>query len=73
LKLRGQLEKASFGKPKKDGSLDMPFKKIYGLEHLSIYILKKIKPSKKVYEKDVVYFIHGFQIIFILIAFFMIP
>jgi len=71
LKLRGKLKKASFAKPNKDGSLEMRYKKIYGLEHLSIYILKRIKPSKKVYEKDVVYSIHAFQIVIILLAFFM--
>ena len=71
LKLRGKLEKESFAKPNKDGSLELPYKKIYGLEHLAIYILKKIKPSKKVYEKDVVYLIHGFQILIIILAFFI--
>jgi len=71
LKLRGNLKKASFGKPNKDNSLEMPYKKIYGLEHLSIYILKRIKPSKKVYETDVVWLIHAFQIAIILLAFFM--
>ena len=71
LKLRGKLEKQSLAKPNKDRSLEMPYKKIYGLEHLAIYILKKIKPSKKVYENDVVYFIHGFQVFIILLAFFI--
>jgi UDP-N-acetylglucosamine--dolichyl-phosphate N-acetylglucosaminephosphotransferase len=71
LKLRGKLEKQSFAKPNKDGSLELPYKKIYGLEHLAIYILKKIKPSKKVYEKEVVYLIHGFQIFIIILAFFI--
>ncbi len=71
LKLRGKLEKQSFAKPNKDGSLEPPYKKIYGLEHLAIYILKKIKPSKKVYEKEVVYLIHGFQIFIIILAFFI--
>ena len=71
LKSRGRLEKHSFGKPNKDGSLEMPFNKIYGLEHLAIYILKRVKPSKKVYENDVVYLIHGFQILLIVIAFFV--
>jgi UDP-N-acetylglucosamine--dolichyl-phosphate N-acetylglucosaminephosphotransferase len=71
LKLRGKLEKQSFAKPNKDGSLEMRYKKIYGLEHLAIYILKKIKPSKKVYENDVVYLIHGFQIFIIILAFFI--
>ena len=71
LKLRGGLEKHSFAKPNKDGSLEMPYKKIYGLEHLAVYLLKKFKPSKKVYENDVVYLIHGFQIFFIVLAFFI--
>jgi len=69
LKLRGRLKKESFAKVNKDGSLEMPYEKIYGLEHLAIYILKKIKPSKKVYEKEVVFLIHGFQIIVVLLAF----
>jgi UDP-N-acetylglucosamine--dolichyl-phosphate N-acetylglucosaminephosphotransferase len=68
LKLRGGLSKQSFGKPNKDGSLEMPFNKIYGLEHLAIYILKRTKKSKKVYEKDVVYLIHGFQLFLIILA-----
>ena len=68
LKARGRLEKQSFAKPNKDGSLEMPYNKIYGLEHLAVYLLKRIKPSGKVYEKDVVYFIYSFQIAIILIA-----
>lgn len=66
LKLRGGLKKQSFGIPKKDGSLEMPFKKIYGLTHLSILILKKLKG--KVYERDVVYIIFIFQIIICLLS-----
>lgn len=68
-KTRGRLKKASFAKVNSDGSLDIPYKKIYGLEHLAIFILKKIKPNKKVYEKDVVFLINGFQIIIILLGF----
>ena len=71
LKIRGKLEKHSFAKPNKDGSLEIPYKKIYGLEHLSMGILKELKPSRKVYEKDVVYFIHGFQVFIIILAFFI--
>jgi UDP-N-acetylglucosamine--dolichyl-phosphate N-acetylglucosaminephosphotransferase len=71
LKIRGRLVKQSFAKPNKDKSLEMPFQKIYGLEHLAVYVLKRIKPSKKVYEKDVVYLIHGFQIFIIILAFFI--
>jgi len=68
LKLRGKLKKESFAKVNNDGSLEMPYEKIYGLEHLAIKILKKIKPSKKVYERDVVYLINSFQLIVIMIA-----
>jgi len=72
LKSRGKLKKHSFGIPQEDGSLEMPYNKIYGLEHLSIYILKKIKPSKRVYEKEVVYLINAFQIFIILIGIFFV-
>jgi len=71
LKLRGGFRKHSFGKPNKDNSLEMPYNKIYGLEHASIYVLKRLKPSKKVYENEVVWLIHGFQIFLIILAFFI--
>jgi len=66
LKLRGSLKKQSFAIPNKDKSLEMPYEKIYGLTHLSLFILKKFK--KKVYEKDVAYLIFIFQIIICLLA-----
>jgi UDP-N-acetylglucosamine--dolichyl-phosphate N-acetylglucosaminephosphotransferase len=71
LKSRGKLLKQSYGKPNKDGSLEMPYDKIYGLEHVAIWILKRVKRDGKVYEKDVVYLIHGIQIIIILIGFWL--
>ncbi|MGY4884234.1 MAG: glycosyl transferase family 4 [Nanobdellota archaeon] len=69
LKLRGGLKKQSFGKPNPDGSLELPYDKIYGLEHLAILLLKKIKPSKKVYENEVVYSINLFQILIVILGF----
>ena len=71
LKLRAgvQLDKESFSKPNKDGSLELPYDKIYGLEHLAILILKKVKRSGKVYETEVVYFLQGIQIVIIVIGF----
>jgi UDP-N-acetylglucosamine--dolichyl-phosphate N-acetylglucosaminephosphotransferase len=66
LKLRGGLKKQSFGIPQKDGSLKLPYDKIYGMTHLSIFILGKLK--KKVYEKDVTYLIFLFQIILCLLS-----
>lgn len=65
LKLRGKLKKQSFGKVDEDGSLEVPYEKIYGLEHLAISFLKKVKPNKKVYEKEVVWLINIFQIVII--------
>ncbi|MFC1710669.1 glycosyltransferase 4 family protein [Nanoarchaeota archaeon] len=69
LKIRGKLKKESFGKVNPDGSLEVPYGKFYGLEHIAIYLLKKIKPSRKVYEKEVTYLIHSFQIIIIILGF----
>ena len=66
LKSRGRLKKQSFGKPRKDGTLELPYDKIYGLEHLAIKIL-----GAGATERKVTYIIHAFQIIFILIAFLM--
>jgi UDP-N-acetylglucosamine--dolichyl-phosphate N-acetylglucosaminephosphotransferase len=66
LKLRGKLKKQSFASPNKDGSLEMPYDKIYGLTHLSLFVLKKFK--RKVYEKDVTYLIFMLQIVICLIA-----
>jgi len=66
LKVRGKLVKPSFAKVNEDGSLDVPYKKVYGMTHLGVLILKKYK--KKVYEMDVVYLIFGFQIVICLLA-----
>jgi UDP-N-acetylglucosamine--dolichyl-phosphate N-acetylglucosaminephosphotransferase len=67
LKSSGKLKKQSFGIPDKKGNLKMPYKKIYGLTHFSIWFLSQFK--KKVSEKDVVYLIFVIQIIFIFLAF----
>jgi len=67
LKSRGKLEKYSFGKVKKDGSLDLKYKKIYSLNHLAILLLKK--SGIKATEKRVVYSIWIFQLIIVLLGF----
>ncbi len=66
LKARGGLVKQSFGVPKKDGSLDLKYPKIYGLTHLSIWIMKRIgiKPT----EKRAVLMIWAFQIVIVIIG-----
>ena len=62
LKLRGGLKKESFAKIDKAGFLELPYNKFYGIEHISIWLLKKLKKGKKVSEKEVVLLINLFQI-----------
>lgn len=69
LKLRGNLKVQSFGIPQKDGSLESRPGKVCGLENLVIRILKRIKPSRKVYEFEVVLFINLFQVLIIILGF----
>ncbi len=59
LKIRGGLKKQSFGKMTSNG-LENRYGKVYGLEHIAIKLLKKIKG--KATEKEVVYLINLFQI-----------
>jgi len=67
LKLRGRLVKQSFGKPNKDGTLDLKYNKIYGLEHAAILFMRKA--GIKSTEERVVYLIWMFQLIIILLGF----
>jgi len=67
LKSRGNLKKQSFGLPKKDGTLDLRYDKIYGLEHLSIYLMKKFNIAPT--EKKVTYSIWAFQLLIIVVGF----
>jgi len=67
LKARGGLIKESFGKPNKDGSLDLKYDKIYSLNHIAILFIKKL--GWRSTEKRVVYFIWLFQILIILLGF----
>lgn len=66
LKLRGKLKMQSFASVNPDGSLNLKYEKFYGIEHISLWLLKKFR--KKVYESDVVYFIYSIQTLIIIIA-----
>lgn len=66
LKAKGKLTKQSFGKPKKDGTLGLRDNKIYGLEHLAIWLLNK---KGRATEKKVVYLIWAFQLLIIILGF----
>lgn len=67
LKIRGKLKIQSFGEPDKNDNLKLAQKKIYSLNHLAIFLLGKIKRNVK--EKNVVRFVHLFQIIVIILGF----
>jgi len=69
LKVRGKLTKHSFAKVSEGGDLELPYGKVYGMTHLSLFILKKFK--NRVYEKDVVHLIFVFQILICVLAFFI--
>ncbi len=69
LKSRGNLKKQSIAKLVDGGDLEVPYPKFYGLEHIAIHLLKKIKKKGKVYEQEVVYSINLFQIMIIVLGF----
>lgn len=66
LKARGRFKKESFVKVKKDGSLYLPYKRIYSLIHGKVWLIKRLKG--KVYERGVVYSIWATEIILAFIA-----
>ena len=66
LKARGKFRKESFAKLKKDGSLDVPYNKIYGLEHLVIKFLKRTR--ERVTEQSVVYTLYAVQLVFVIVG-----
>lgn len=68
LKARGKLKKESFAKLNTEGGLEPPYSKIYGIEHIALRILKKIKKDKPVHETDVVLTINFFQAIIVVIV-----
>jgi UDP-N-acetylglucosamine--dolichyl-phosphate N-acetylglucosaminephosphotransferase len=62
LKLRGKLKKESFADVADDGTLKLRYDKWYGLEHVAISVLKKC--ALKTTEKNVVYSLYAFQLLF---------
>lgn len=68
LKARGVLIKESFAKVNGEGMLENQYEKWYGLEHVAIDFLRKIKG--KATEQGVVWCLYLFQGIFVLLAIF---
>ncbi len=67
LKARGKFEKQSFSKVNKDGSLSPLYKKVYGLEHVAVRLLRAVKG--KAYEWEVPIVIGLFQLLIIVLGF----
>ena len=67
LKARGRFVKPSFGRPEKDGSLQVPYEKFYGLTHVALWAQRRfgIKPD----ERKAVLLIWGFQLVIIILGF----
>ncbi len=64
--LKNGVYKENFGVPREDGSLDLPYNKIYSVTHLAIYILKKTRGRAT--EKSVVGLILLLQVAITIIA-----
>lgn len=61
LQLRSRFKSEAFARVLEDGSLAMPGKGIYHLTHLAIAVLLRLK--HRVYERDVVLFLLGIEIV----------
>lgn len=70
LKARSSFRAESFAKINKDGSLSKPYKKFYDVTHVSLAILNRLK--KRVFEKDVVLFIVGIEVLIALFTLFFV-
>ena len=66
LPLRKRMKVEAFAKVATDGSFDVPYASVYDSTHLVIHLLKKFK--KKVYEKNVVLTILGFELLLALLC-----
>lgn len=69
LRHRKVFKPECFGKVRRDGSLDPPYKGIWSLTHVAIKAIKKVKG--KCYESDVVILIVGLQALWCLFLIYM--
>ena len=66
LPLRKRMKVEAFGKPQRDGSLEMPYNGIYDTAHVGLLILKKVKG--RAYEYEVTLLILGVEAVIALLA-----
>ncbi len=69
LPLRKKMKVEAFAKPNKDGSLEMPYNRIYDITHLAIFVLKRLKEN--VHERDVTLFIFAIELMLAIAAVFV--
>ena len=67
LKLKGKFKKESFAQVTDEGTLIPRYKKIYGLENLTVLILNKLKIRTT--EKKVVYSLYGLELFCMILTF----
>jgi UDP-N-acetylglucosamine--dolichyl-phosphate N-acetylglucosaminephosphotransferase len=63
LQIRSRFKSEAFAKVNEDGSLDKPGNGIYHMTHLALSVLKRVKG--RVYERDVVLFLYGIELLVI--------
>jgi len=66
LKLRGKMQKESFGRLQRDGSITNRYSKWYSLTHVAIAFLRKAKG--KAYERQVVYTLLSGQLLIAIVT-----
>lgn len=66
---KGAPKREAFGRPNRDDSLELPYQKMYGLEHFGLWFVKKVK--KKAYERDVTLFFIGLELLLVLLVWVM--
>lgn len=63
---KGAPKREAFGRPNRDDSLELPYQKLYGLEHFGLWFVKKVK--KKAYERDVTLFFICLELLLVLVV-----
>lgn len=69
LKLRGRFKKESFAKVDEFGHLHLRYQRFFGLEHLMLYLISKVK---KVREFEVVLGLWSIELLFVLLGLFLV-
>lgn len=66
LKARSRMKAEEFGKVREDGALERPYEKYYGLTHVLIDVISKLK--KKAFERDIVVFCFAIEAVCVVLG-----